>query len=73
MTEWTQDDQRLALDEGWGLFWVDGRYPNIQRHDEAEIFTSDWAARTHVAAASRSGHALAQKAWAVITEFPWHA
>lgn len=64
--DWTPGMQRQALEEGWGVFDSDGHI-EIQRHDEAEVFTGDDAAEKWVWIAAEHGHALAQQAISYLT------
>lgn len=57
---WTEADQQQAFDEGWGVFDIDSTgYLEIQRLDEAEIFSSDEEARSYVYNETSTLHALA--------------
>ncbi|HRJ52215.1 MAG TPA: hypothetical protein PLE99_05585 [Candidatus Thiothrix moscowensis] len=61
--KWTSADQTEALRQGWGIFATDDGMEEIQRHDEAEVFDCDNAARHHVL---YSGVALCRKAVAYL-------
>jgi len=49
---WTEQDQRVALTQGWGLFSVSRSEPDehweIRRFDEADTFASDHDAVVHL-------------------------
>lgn len=65
----TQDDQDLALAEGWGLFAVEvaaGTLLEVQRFDEAEVFADDDAARAFVQEHAEAGSDLHRRAFSLI-------
>lgn len=58
---WTDDHQRRALRDGWGLFMCEG-YNEIQRYDDSSRFKSDAEAIAHVYWMAGRGDAVARTA-----------
>lgn len=69
---WSVADQQAAFAEGWGVFWRDDIFPEIQKHDEAIVFLLDSAANTHVLTRAVEGSVLHRKAVAHIASFWAH-
>lgn len=59
------DKQDKAQTEGWGLFIVDGRY-QLQRDDEANMFSSDAQALIYVALKANDGSRFHREALELI-------
>jgi hypothetical protein len=64
---WTAEDSAAALAEGWDIFCVDGSYHDIQRYDEADVYSEDTQAIADVVWRASAGSALHRKALAIIT------
>lgn len=59
MNDWTPDDEKASVQEGWAIFHVDSTYYDIQRDDETMIFESDAEAISwifHMATAGSERH-----------------
>jgi len=71
---WTENDARISLAEGWGLFDHNGSAAGdvgtlrIERFDDAKIFVDDAAAWVHVVKRAHEGSPLHYKALSVIAE-----
>lgn len=61
---WTDEDQEAALEQGWGLFAIDGNplMVVVQRYDVAEKFASDKDALSFVCQMWLAGDPLATRA-----------
>lgn len=59
---WTNEDSRRAVKQGWDLFMIHGKYWDIERDDDEDIFPDDLAVIEFLKKAAEDGDALAAKA-----------
>jgi hypothetical protein len=59
---WTNEDSRRAVKQGWDLFVIHGKYWDIEKDDDEDIFPDDLAALEFLKKAAGGGDALAAKA-----------
>jgi len=59
---WTNEDSRLAVKQGWDLFVIHGKYWDIEKDDDEDIFSDDLAVIEFLKEAASGGDALAAKA-----------
>jgi hypothetical protein len=69
MIAWTNEQQNLALADGWGVFDNSDHGLRIERHDAAQRFDCDAAAQAYVSVRAMNGDRLAKSAW---REIAWH-
>jgi predicted RNA-binding Zn-ribbon protein involved in translation (DUF1610 family) len=61
-------DEEIAHSEGWGLFEASNGEEQIQRDDEADVFSNDDEARAYVRRRAQSGSAAHKRALATHTK-----
>lgn len=59
---WTDEDSRLAVKQGWDLFVIHGKYWDIEKEDDEDIFPDDLAVIEFLKKSAEDGDALAAKA-----------
>jgi hypothetical protein len=60
---WTWQDQRAAINDGWGIFDNSDHGLRIERIDDRARFDCDAAAQAYVAVRAMRGDRLARLAW----------